>query len=236
MFTQFALPATIVVSAIGAVALCVVLFFYGFRGEEDEGPAPARRLFAMRLGHAVAVACFAAALVLGSVALVEHRRVPAPVASASTATTQPSEDLRRLEAHVRSLEERLAATELRLGDAVQQLSAVQSRVATAPVAARPPRRATVSPRRSAPTTTTMTSGDAMASPATQREPGEAMMVRPAASAPIPPPTKTVASEDLGIRIRGDWQVVKHGFRQAGDDMRSGFTAFGRRVKKTFNRS
>jgi hypothetical protein len=73
----------------------------------------------------------------------------------------------------------------------------------------------------------------MASPVTQREAGEAMTVRPAASAPITVSTNTSASDDLEARFREGWRTVKHGFRQAGDEVRSGFTAFGRHLKKTF---
>jgi hypothetical protein len=226
-FTQFALPATILASAVGAVVLCVILFFYGFRSEEDEGPSPARRLFVMRLGHAIAAACFAAALMLGSVALIDQRRA-ALVASAVTA--QSTEDVRRLEAQVTSLEERLAATELRLGDAVQQLSAVASRVATARPASRPARRTTQSARRPAPTSIAR---EGMASPVTQRELGEATTARPAASTPMIVSANTSASEDLGARVRGGWKAVKKGFGQVGDDVRSGFTDLGRRLKKTF---
>jgi hypothetical protein len=233
-FAQYALPATIVASALGAVALCVVLFFFGFRSEmEDERLSPSRRLFVIRLGHALAAACFAAALMLGSVALFEQRRVAAPAPSSVAA--QPSDDVRRLEAQVRSLEGRLAATELRLGDAAQRLSSDGSRSAVPPTASRPARRTTPSARR--PTPTAVTNGaEGAASPATLREPGEAMTVRPATSEPIAPPARVASSsDDLGTKVRGDWQTVKRGFRQAGDDMRSGFTDFGRRLKKTFTR-
>ena len=232
-FAEYALPATIVVSAIGATVLCVVLVFYGFRSEDGEGPTPARRLFVMRLGHAIAAACFAAALMLGSVALIEQRRVPALIAAALTA--QPTEEMRRLEAQVTSLEKRLSATELRLGDAVQQLSAVQSRVTTAPAPSRRSGRATLPARRPSPTSTARTNRAGMASPATQRELGEAVTVRPAASVPIPVSTDPPAFEDLGARVRHGWRTVTQGFLRASDDVRSGVSAFGRRLKKTFTR-
>lgn len=196
-FAQYALAATILVSALGAAALCAVLFFYGFRGDDDEGPSPARRLFVMRLGHAIAAACFAAALMLGSVALLEQRRITAPVAPSMA--TPATDEVERLEVRVQSLEARLAATELRLGDAAQQLSAVESRSATAPPASRPVKRAALSARE-----------------------------------PIVPSKNTSASDDLGASFREDWRALEQGFRQVGDDVRSSFVAFGRRLKKTFD--
>lgn len=227
-FAQYALPAMILVSAIGAVALCAVLVFYGFRRDDEEGPSPARRLFAMRLGHAIAAACFAAALMLGGVALVEQRRMPAPVASAMAA--QPSDEVQRLEARVQSLEARLAATELRLGDAVQQVSAVEARVATIPPTSRPAKRAT----RPAKVTAVKNGWNGAAPTAGQREPGEAMTARPAASQPIVLSASTSASDDQRPKFRERWHAVKRWTRETSEDVGSGFTAFGRRVKKVFD--
>ena len=47
-FAQFALPGTILASAVGAVVLCVVLLLYGFKSEPDDEQAPMRRLLLTR--------------------------------------------------------------------------------------------------------------------------------------------------------------------------------------------
>src|SRR5215510_5818248 len=73
-FAHMALPGTIVASAIGAVVLCVVLLLYGFKTEpDDERGAPMRRLLLVRLGHALAAACFGVALMSSTVALLAER-------------------------------------------------------------------------------------------------------------------------------------------------------------------
>src|SRR5437667_365492 len=110
-FSQFALPGTILASALGAVVLCLVLLFYGVKTEPDDEHAPGRRLLLIRLGHAAAAACFATALMLGTVALIDQRR-----AAAAGSIVQPREDTRRLEARVSELEQRLAATELQVSE------------------------------------------------------------------------------------------------------------------------
>jgi hypothetical protein len=234
-FAQYALPATIVVSAAGAVVLCVVLFLYGFGSEADvEGRSPARRLFVIRLGHAVVAACFAAAMMLGTVALLDQRHVIAP---APPVTAPPSGDLRRLETQVKTLEQRLATAELRLGDIVQPRAVVESpatgvsRPSSPP---RPPRSATSSARRVAAPAAPVNGSEGMAA---SREQGEAMSIPPAASQQAAPAgsASTPPPEDFGTRARTDWQSVKRGFQQAGKDVRSGLTDFGRRVKETFTR-
>src|ERR1700704_1535061 len=109
-FAQFALPGTILASAIGAVVLCVVLLLYGFKSEPDDERAPMRRLLLTRLGYALAAACFAVALMLSTVAFLDQRRVAAaaPLAPPSAPTT---DEAQRLEARVNELEQRLAAAE-----------------------------------------------------------------------------------------------------------------------------
>src|SRR6266436_3636526 len=110
-FSQFALPGTILASALGAVVLCLVLLFYGVKTEPDDEHAPGRRLLLIRLGHAAAAACFATALMLGTVALIDQRR-----AAAAGSIAQPTEDTRRLAARVSELEQRLAAAEPRVSE------------------------------------------------------------------------------------------------------------------------
>lgn len=114
-FAQFALPGTILASAVGAVVLCVVLLLYGFKSEPDDEQAPVRRLMLTRLGYALAAACFAVALMLSTAAFLDQRRVAAavPLAPPTAATT---DETQRLEARVNELEQRLAAAESRVID------------------------------------------------------------------------------------------------------------------------
>jgi hypothetical protein len=234
-FAQYALPGTILASAVGAVVLCVVLFLYGFKSEpDDEGPAPGRRLLVVRLGHALAAACFAAAVMLSTVALVDQRRIAAPGPSV---TAPPRDDVPRLEAQVKALEQRLAATELRLGDVVQQRAAVESRSpALAPVS--PSRRPANAPtRRPSPSSPAVSGSEIAASPTPVREEREATAGRPAPSEPDASSVSPIRAraEDLGTKVREDWKTVKRGFRQAGESLRSGFADLGRRLKDTFAR-
>jgi hypothetical protein len=46
--------------------------------------------------------------------------------------------------------------------------------------------------------------------------------------------KPQASDDFGERARGDWQSVKRGFQEAGEDIRSGFVSLGHRIKRAFD--
>jgi hypothetical protein len=230
-FAQYALPGTILVGGLGAVILCLVLFVYGFRSDlEDEGPSPARRQLMIRLGHAVAAACFAGVVMLSTVALLEQRR-------AAAAPPRALPEIDRLQSRLRTLESRLAATELQVSDLAQRPVALASsaepraRPAAVPSPARP-RTAPPPPRRVAASSTTV---DGAASPPSVREPAgttpaPAPSARVAAVAPPPPP-----SDDFGERARADWESVKRGFRDAGNDMRTGFTDFGRRVKGLFTR-
>jgi hypothetical protein len=234
-FAHYALPGTILVGGLGAVILCLVLFVYGFRSDpDDEGLSPARRQLVIRLGHAAAAACFAAVVMLGTVALIEQRR-------AAAAPPRALLEVDRLQSEMHTLELRLAATELRLGDLTQQqrvalASTAESpaRPVTAPASTTRPRKAaTPPPRRVAASATTV---DASASPPSLREPAETTPVpapsaRVTAMAPPPPPS----SDDFGERARTDWESVKRGFRDAGNDVRAGFTDFGRRVKGLFTR-
>src|ERR1700704_5431804 len=94
-FAQFALPGTILASAIGAVVLCVVLLLYGFKSEPDDERAPMRRLLLTRLGYALAAACFAVALMLSTVAFLDQRRVAA-AAPLAPLTAPPTDETQRL--------------------------------------------------------------------------------------------------------------------------------------------
>src|SRR5436190_793127 len=109
-FTQYALPAAIAASALGAIVLCIVLLLYGFaRAADDEPRFPTRRLFVIRFGHALAVTCFAAVVMLTTVALLGERRTPTPVEPAARAAGEDG----ALEARMSALEQRLDAVEQR---------------------------------------------------------------------------------------------------------------------------
>jgi hypothetical protein len=247
-FAQYALPGTILASAVGAVVLCVVLFFYGFRSEpDDEGPAPGRRLLVIRLGHALAAACFAAAVMLSTVALIDQRRIAAP---APSVTALPTDDVPRLEAQMKALEQRLAATELRLGDVVQQRAALESRPPGLAPLSRPRKPASAPARRPAPSPPAIGGSEVAAAPAPVREEpkpatgdaGATVANREATARPAmsEPPASSVSpspapAEDLRTKVREDWKTVKRGFRQAGESLRSGFADLGRRLKDTFAR-
>jgi hypothetical protein len=235
-FAQYALPGTILASAVGAVVLCIVLFLYGFRSDpEDEGPSPFHRLLVIRLGHALAAACFAAAVMLSTVALIDQRRV---AASAPSPIARPTDVVRRLEAQVRTLERRLAATEYVVHHraAVESPTIVESRPAAGSPVSRPRSSTASSARRLAPSPLAVNASDG-ASPPTMREQGEAMSIRPAASEAVVSPTSTNAlvAEDLGAKFREDWRSVKRGFQRAGDGLSSGVIDLGRRLKGTFVR-
>lgn len=222
-FAQYALPGTIVASAVGAVVLCLVLLLYGFKSEPDDERSSAPRLLLIRFGHAVAAACFAAALMLSVVALIDQRQVQ---------VVGPTADVQRLKSQVRSLERRLAATESRLENtgvvaAAQDVEARRPAVAPAPRA-----RSTASaPARRAPVSDVAVSASPPA-----RESVEASPIQPVTSQPRAVPAATTASsrDDLGERMRDDWESVKRGFREAGQDIRSGFADLGRRIKRTFD--
>ena len=127
-FAQLALPGTILVSALGAVVLCVVVLLYGFKSEPDDDAAPVRRLLFIRLGYALAAACFAVALMLSTMALLDQRRV-----AAAAPTAPPRDDVPRLATRINELEQRLAAAESRVGDAATVATSPLTAAAASPV-------------------------------------------------------------------------------------------------------
>ena len=67
-----ALAASIVLSALGAVIVCLLIVAYGFTPSGEETPLRAtRRLFVTRMGHAAAAACFAGTAILLAVVLAQ---------------------------------------------------------------------------------------------------------------------------------------------------------------------
>jgi hypothetical protein len=110
---QYALPGIVVLSAFGALIMCVLVFRYGFTmpADEDEDEA-AHRLFITRFGHALAGVCFAVAAMLAVIAFsaqMRAARAPTP----TVRETAAAETVRELEARV---DRRLAEMEERLAE------------------------------------------------------------------------------------------------------------------------
>ena len=118
-FAPAALATAVVVSALGAVVLCILVVLYGFTPSDEDFPASGRgRLLLTRVGHAIAAACFTATAILIAIVLV-HQRTPTPGSVAAPLTTVPGtaaigeqiarqeSRLVRTEARIRELEEAL---------------------------------------------------------------------------------------------------------------------------------
>ncbi len=225
-FAHYALPAAIVASALGAVVFCIVLLLYGFATVADDEPRfPSRRLFVIRIGHALAATCFAAVVILTTVAFLDERRAVVLPESG----TPRSSDEDALEARINVLEQRLEAAEKRSGDVRDQPATVESWMTpTAPAVRR-----AVTPRRPAPADRPRRSAEEVAT-LPPRGAGESPIGGAALGSASPPsPAQQSSSSDTGTRVRSDWEIVKRGFRDAGEDIQSGFRDLSRRVKRSF---
>lgn len=108
---QYALPGIIVLSALGAVIMCLLVFRYGFTTVSEEAPEEAaHRLFVTRFGHALVGVCFAAAAMLAVVASSVHMRA-ARLPASTVANAADAETVRRLQER---FDRRLAELEHRL--------------------------------------------------------------------------------------------------------------------------
>jgi len=230
MFAHYALPAAIAAGALGAVILCVVLMLYGFATTaEDEPRFPNRRLFVIRIGHALAATCFAAVVVLIVIASLDERR--GSVIAPPPKVTPPSRDDAKLEARIRVLEERLGAVEQRASALVEPPQViVRSMPPPAPPAVRRPatvRRPTLPERPARPP----------AEEALPLPPRATAELPQYATAPVetPPPPPATSSQQKGLRakVASDWEIIKRGFRNAGKDFESGFQEFSRQMKRVF---
>lgn len=105
-----ALVTSILISALGAVVTCLLVARYGLTNDEDI--ADPRRVIVVRVGHAVAVVCFAASAILAMSALA---RSPRPAAGSA-------------DPRVGALAQRLAALEARLDGADRRLSQTSPRL------------------------------------------------------------------------------------------------------------
>ena len=119
-----ALTASIVLSALGAVVICLLTAFYGFTSEGEESPArAARRTLLTRVGHAVAAACFAGTAILLAVVVSQPARSPAvPAADARVPA---------LDAKIDAQVQRLHGVEQRMKDSEQTLERLETAVADA---------------------------------------------------------------------------------------------------------
>src|SRR5581483_11114498 len=90
-----ALAAIIVLSALGALAMCLLVLRFGF-SSGDETPEQARgRAMVTRFVHAFAAVCFAACAMLAVVVLARRPAPPAP-------TRDP--EVARVAEHVRAVQ------------------------------------------------------------------------------------------------------------------------------------
>ncbi len=229
MFAHYALPAAIAAGALGAVVLCVVLMLYGFATTaEDEPRFPTRRLFVIRIGHALAATCFAAVVVLIIIASLDERRgsvVPSP-----TKVATPPRDDAKLEARISALEQRLGAVEQRASAPVEPPQViVRSMPPPAPPAVRRPatvRRPTLAERPAR-------SASEEAPPLPPRATAELPQYGTATVEAPPPPATPSRPMGLRAKVASDWEIIKRGFRNAGKDIESGFHEFSRQMKRVF---
>lgn len=224
-FAHYALPAAIVASALGAIVLCVVLLLYGFGSTADDEPRFAsRRLFVIRIGHALAATCFAAVVMLTSVAFFDQRRA---VVLAEPAASRSSDDIETLDARMSALEQRLQAAETRSGDTPEQPVTMESPTPAA-------RRALTSRRAGSPDRAPRSSSEGRASIALPtRGAGESPVNGAAFGDASPPPMPPSSSLDVRAKVGKDWEIIKRGFRDAGKDIQSSLSELPRRVKRSF---
>ena len=108
-FAPAALGVAVAVSAVGAVALCILVVLYGFTptGDEASDETAARRLLVTRVGHALGAVCFTATTILIAVVLARAQMSPPSMPA-------PDPRLPRLNAQITEQADRLSRTETRL--------------------------------------------------------------------------------------------------------------------------
>ncbi|HUF93413.1 MAG TPA: hypothetical protein VMR23_13610, partial [Candidatus Limnocylindria bacterium] len=212
--------------------------------------AAARRVLITRLGHALAGTCFATAAILAVVTLADLSGVAPPpaiaydrfatderIARLASRVGAAESRLQRADERVRRVEARLSAA-----DDVRTASPVRERAARPRVAAPPPS-PRVEPRVAAPAPRKPVAPAARVNP-------PPVLAEPRVAAPLPPPavrapapqasglaearvvapvspklarpalSKSPPPDDLGSRLRRDWETVKRGFTTAGTDFRA----------------
>jgi hypothetical protein len=219
-FAPAALGTAVGLSALGAVVLCLLVILYGFTpADEDASRKAPHRLLLIRLGHAVAAACFAATAILISTVLARPAPVPAPM-PAAVSPAEPDARVPELGERVTGQESRLSATEARLREieeALRRHEAEQPRPAEKPAVSEPPvPAASPTPPRRSP------------APAPAAAPSPPS---PAQASPAPPPVSVSPrrSFDLPDKLREDWQEIQRGVDPAGDDFPSAIEGLRRRL-------
>jgi hypothetical protein len=259
-FAPAALTIAVVLSALGAVVLCVLVVLYGFSVSEEVSPERAtRRLFLIRLGHALAAGCFSATAILIATVLVQRAPGPGSVVTPASDSRVPA-----LGEKIEGQEARLAETEFRLRELEETLRRREAAPAASPAeppAAQQPRRRPAAakpdaagPARPGPRTSTRPVDDASApepamsaapapppppppkvAPAAPLTPPVAAVPPPATRPPEPapaPPASHPAPQrtvEASDKLREDWREIQRGVNSAGDDFRSAVLGLRRRL-------
>ena len=184
-FAPAMLAAAVALSALGAVAICVLVVLYGFTptGEEPAGNAP-RRLIFTRVGHALAAVCFTATAILIATVLVRASSV------VRTTVAVPDARVPGLDQEISGQETRLSETERRLHDLEEAVRRGNDE-ATAPAATAPAAMQTrqppgpITPKRRQ-RSRAIAEPTVSSSPPAASTPSSAV-VPPASSAPVSPP-------------------------------------------------
>jgi hypothetical protein len=167
-------------------------------------------------------------VMLTVIAYLDQRR--APVVPPPSVAAAPGDDP--------ALAARLSALEQRLGVIEQRASATAEPAPTiarsTPPPAPPAARRAATPRRLAlPERPARASSDETP-PLPARGTGDTPMNGAAFGYASPSPASTQSSStDVRGKVARDWEVIKRGFRSAGEDIQSGFNQLSRRVKRTF---
>jgi hypothetical protein len=177
---HYAVPAILLVTTLGALVIALVMFRWGSTGSDDapddelgsevddasrefvsmvRRDRTARRARALRFGHVVAIACFAAAASLAVIAMNRAPlREPATTTGPGAARAADAQTAAELQERVRTLEERLVVAESRAAAASvpptsggaaaappQQPAGESSSPRTPPAASAPPSKASPEP-------------------------------------------------------------------------------------------
>jgi hypothetical protein len=133
-FAHFALAASIIVSALGAVVLCLLVIRYGFTPLSGARPREAaRRETHTRLGHAVGAVCFALSAGLTSVAVGVQSRAAGPSSvPGAVVSEEVAREVQRVGDAQAQLTERVTAADGRVQStegSLEALRAEQARLA-----------------------------------------------------------------------------------------------------------
>jgi hypothetical protein len=125
---HWTLPAIVVTSAVGALAMCLLVLKYGFSTAAGADVPPPPGQVPTRVGHALAGVAFAVAGMLAVVAMV---RGPVPAAGQSEGLEGLARRLAALEDRLGGVQARLQRTESRADGAVAGVEGIEARLARA---------------------------------------------------------------------------------------------------------